>query len=210
MADDALYNLAWSHLNMERVPQAIAAFQSVVADYPGSALAANAQFTIGDFYYNEKEYDKALQAYQEVLRRFPSSPVAQKVPELIDDLREVVAYLRYAEVEETFAQALEEQDPAQFRQAAAGFAKIARDYPGTESEIGALSNMGGLLRVIGAVEGRGAGLRPGSRSPSRRTGRSPSLCPHAQRVDRNQPLIGIPWPRKSMPNASPRRRTHSA
>ena len=80
LADDALYNLAWSHLNMERAPQAIAAFQSVVSDYPGSALAANAQFTIGDFYYNEKEYDNALQAYQEVIRRFPSSPVAQKVP----------------------------------------------------------------------------------------------------------------------------------
>ena len=149
MADDALYNLAWSHLNMKRESQAIAAFQSVVADYPGSALAANAQFTIGDFYYNEKEYDKALQAYQEVLRRFPSSPVAQKVPELIDDLREVVAYLRYAEVEALFAQALEEQDPAQFRRAAAGFAEVARDYPGTESEIGALSNMGVCYESLG-------------------------------------------------------------
>ena len=149
LADDALYNLAWSHLNMERVPQAIAAFQSVVSDYPESALAANAQFTIGDFYYNEKEYDKALQAYQEVIRRFPSSLVAQKVPELIDDLREVVAYLRYAEVEEIFAQALEEQDPAQFRRAAAGFAEIARDYPGTESEIGALSNMGVCYESLG-------------------------------------------------------------
>ena len=58
---------------------------------------------------------KPLRAYQEVIRRFPSSPVAQKVPELIDNLREVVAYLRYAEVEAVFAQALAEQDPAQFR-----------------------------------------------------------------------------------------------
>ena len=149
MADDALYNLAWSHLNMKRESQAIAAFQRVVADYPSSALAANAQFTIGDFYYNEKEYDKALQTYQEVIRRFPSSPVAQKVPELIADLREVVAYLRYAEVEAIFAQALAEQDPAQFRRAAAGFAEIARDYPGTESEIGALSNMGVCYESLG-------------------------------------------------------------
>ena len=149
LADDALYNLAWSHLNMKRESQAIAAFQSVVSNYPNSPLAANAQFTIGDFYYNEKEYDKALQAYQEVSRRFPSSPVAQKVPELIDDLREVVAYLRYAEVEAVFAQALAEQDPAQFRQAAAGFAEVARDYPGTESEIGALSNMGVCYESLG-------------------------------------------------------------
>ncbi len=149
LADDALYNLAWSHLNMERTSQAIAAFQSVVSDYPSSTLAANAQFTIGDFYYNEKEYDKALQAYREVIRRFPSSSVAQKVPELIDDLLEVVAYLRYAEVEAIFAQALEEQDPAQFRRAAAGFAEVARDYPGTESEIGALSNMGVCYESLG-------------------------------------------------------------
>ena len=60
-----------------------------------------------------------------------------------------MAYLRYAEVEEIFAQALEEQDPAQFRRAAAGFAEIARDYPGTESEIGALSNMGVCHESLG-------------------------------------------------------------
>ena len=75
--------------------------------------------------------------------------MAQKVPALIDDLREVVAYLRYAEVEKIFAQALEEQEPAQFRRAAAGFAEIARDYPGTESEIGALSNMGVCYESLG-------------------------------------------------------------
>ncbi len=149
LADDALYNLAWSHLNTKQDSQAIAAFQSVVSTYPSSALAANAQFTIGDFYYNEKEYDKALQAYREVIRRFPNSPVAPKVPELIDDLREVVAYQHYAKVEAIFAQALEDQDPTQFRRAAAGFAEVVRTYPGTESEIGALSNMGVCYESLG-------------------------------------------------------------
>ena len=60
-----------------------------------------------------------------------------------------MAYLRYAEVEAIFAQALAEQDPAQFRRAAAGFAEIAGDYPGTESEIGALSNMGVCYESLG-------------------------------------------------------------
>ena len=82
----------------------------MVSEYPQSALAANAQFTIGDYHYNQKTYDSALAAYEEVTRRFPTSDVAQKVPELIDDLREVVAYLRYAEVEAIFARALADQE----------------------------------------------------------------------------------------------------
>ena len=149
LADDALYNLAWSYLNLERESEALDAFQRMVSEYPQSALAANAQFTIGDYHYNQKAYDSALAAYEEVSRRFPTSDVAQKVPELIDDLREVVAYLRYAEVEAIFARALEDQEADQFRQAAAGFREIVQQHPGTESEIGALSNLGVCYESLG-------------------------------------------------------------
>ena len=149
LADDALYNLAWSYLNLERESEALDAFQRMVSEYPQSALAANAQFTIGDYYYNQKIYDSALAAYEEVTRRFPTSDVAQKVPELTDDLREVVAYLRYAEVEAIFARALEGENADQFRQAAAGFREIVQQHPGTESEIGALSNLGVCYESLG-------------------------------------------------------------
>ncbi len=149
LADDALYNQAWSLLNLKREVEAIEAFKRMAADYPNSPLAANAQFTVGDFYYNGEQYGEALTAYKEVLQRFPDSEVARKVPALLGDLREAVAYQQYAEVEKVFARALEEQEAEQFRRAIEGFERIARDFKGTESEIGALSNMGVCYESLG-------------------------------------------------------------
>ena len=149
LADDALYNKAWSLLNLEREKEALAGFARLSSEYSESPLAANAQFTIGDFLYNEKRYAEALDAYEVVLKRFPDSKVAQKVPPLLEDLREVVAYQTYADVEAVFVKALEAQDPDQFRQAIKGFEGIVDTYPGTESEIGALSNMGVCYESLG-------------------------------------------------------------
>lgn len=142
MADDALYNLAWSLLNLKQEPEALAAFARLSFDRSDSPLAASAQFTIGDYHYNKADYERSLEAYREVTHRFPDSEVAVKVPAILADLREVVAYLKYTEVESVFVVALEDQDPEKFRRAIAGFSQIAQEYPGTESEIGALSNMG--------------------------------------------------------------------
>ena len=149
VADDALYNLAWTLLNLEREDEALATFEQVSEIYPDSPLAANAQFTIGDYFYNHERYDESLGAYQEVVRRFPDSQMAQKVPHILGDLREVVAYLQYSQVETVFATALEDQDPEKFRQAIDGFVEIADKFPGTESEIGALSNMGVSYESLG-------------------------------------------------------------
>ena len=142
LADDALYNKAWSLLNLERDGEALRDFERLSSVYPESPLAADAQFTIGDFLYNQERYGEALDAYSAVLARFPESDAARKVPPLLEDLREVVAYRTYAEVEAVFVKALEGQDPDRFREAIKGFAGIVETYPGTESEIGALSNMG--------------------------------------------------------------------
>ena len=134
---------------MKQEEEALAAFQQLSEDYPDSPLAANAQFTIGDYFYNNTKYEESLQAYQEVVRRFPDSDVAKKVPDILGDLREVVAYLQYSEIEAVFVAALADQDPEKFRQAIDGFSRIAQEYPGPESEIGALSNMGVSYESLG-------------------------------------------------------------
>jgi tetratricopeptide (TPR) repeat protein len=149
LADDASYNLAWALLNLERDNDAMVAFEKMAADYPKSPLAPNAQFTVGDFLYNEERYKEAIRAYEDVARRFPSSDVATRVPALLDDLNEVVAYTEYAEAEAIFASALESDDKAKFRQAIDGFTEIAQKYPKTESAIGALSNMGVCYESLG-------------------------------------------------------------
>ena len=148
-ADDAMYNLAWTLLNLEQEEEALATFDQLSESYASSPLAANARFTIGDYLYNDQRYEEALAAYEEVVERYPDSDVARKVPEILGDLREVVAYLQYSEVESLFVAALADEDPAKFRQAIAGFMKIAEKFPGTESEIGALSNMGVSYESLG-------------------------------------------------------------
>lgn len=149
LADDAAYNLAWSLFNLQREEEAMAAFQRMADDYPASPLASKSQFTVGDFLYNEERYEEAIEIYEAVLRRFPDSEEAEKIPELLADLKEVVAYVAYAEVEAVFAEALESGDKDKFREAIEGFNEITQKYPGTESEIGALSNMGVCYESLG-------------------------------------------------------------
>ncbi len=149
LADDASYNLAWALLNLERDSDAMVAFDKMAVDYPKSPLAPNAQFTVGDFLYNEEKYKDAIRAYEEVARRFPSSDVATRVPALLDDLNEVVAYTEYADAEAVFASALETDDKTKFREAIGSFTEIAQKYPKTESAIGALSNMGVCYESLG-------------------------------------------------------------
>ena len=149
LADDAAYNLAWSLYNLKREEDAIVAFQKMADDYSASPLASKSQFTVGDFLYNEERYEEAIEVYEAVLRRFPNSEEAEKIPELLSNLKEVVAYVEYAQVEAVFAEALESGDEDKFRKAIDGFTEITQKYPGTESEIGALSNMGVCYESLG-------------------------------------------------------------
>ncbi|MDT8318156.1 MAG: tol-pal system protein YbgF [bacterium] len=47
-------------------------FKQYLRDYPKGALANNAQFWIGESYYNEKEYEKAIVEYDDVLKKYPA------------------------------------------------------------------------------------------------------------------------------------------
>ena len=141
-ADDALYSMAWAFLVEKKKKEAVAHFQRVVAEYPESDFAPHAQFTLGDYYYNESKYEQALSEYQKVQELYPQDEIAGRVPDLIQDLRETVAYLDYEQVMGIFRQAVAENDMDKFREAVSGFQEIIEKYPDTESEVGALSNMG--------------------------------------------------------------------
>jgi len=47
-------------------------FQVLIKNYPKAENADNAQFWIGETYYNEKWYEKAILEYQKVIDRYPS------------------------------------------------------------------------------------------------------------------------------------------
>jgi tol-pal system protein YbgF len=52
-------------------------FQEVIARFPESQNADNAQFWIGEIYYREKWYEKAILEYQKVIEKYPKG---NKVP----------------------------------------------------------------------------------------------------------------------------------
>ena len=52
-------------------------FKNLINKFPKSAHADNAQFWIGEIYYNEKWYEKAILEYQKVIEKYPKG---NKVP----------------------------------------------------------------------------------------------------------------------------------
>ncbi|MEW6751393.1 MAG: tetratricopeptide repeat protein [Candidatus Latescibacterota bacterium] len=148
-ADDALYNMAWCLIELKREEEAMAAFSRLLQRYPDSEFAASARFSLGDNAYNRGAFREAQEAYSEVARRYPGAPVAAQVPHLLEELEEAMAYQRYeqglAQMDSAEATGQEEH----FERAIALFAQVRELFPGTESEVGALSNMGVCLEGLG-------------------------------------------------------------
>jgi len=141
-APEAVYTKAWALMDLGREEDGIKALQLLVDKYPKSTFAPHSLYSIADFYYNEGRYQEAKEIYQQVLEKYPDSEVAAKVPETIDELNETIAYLEYEKGYNIFAAAQEKEDLNLYRQAAEIFARVAKEYPFTEAEIGAYSNLG--------------------------------------------------------------------
>ena len=148
-ADDAQYNMAWCLIELNRQEEAMQAFRTLLARYPQSEFAASVQFTFGDYAYNRGDYQEALRLYSLVQERFPTAEVASQVPRLVAELKEAIAYQRYEQGIALMDSAETTKDPQYYQQAVDIFQDVIDNYPGTESEIGALSNMGVCLEGLG-------------------------------------------------------------
>jgi len=71
--EQASYDAAFSALKGADYQRAISGFRNFVATYPGSALASNAQYWLGEAYYVNKEYQNAIAAFQKVTTDWPDS-----------------------------------------------------------------------------------------------------------------------------------------
>jgi tol-pal system protein YbgF len=69
---DTLYKSGLNDYTTGHYDLAIQEFQQYVQAYGDTDLASNAQFYIGDSYYNQKKYDQAVQEYNKCLERYPS------------------------------------------------------------------------------------------------------------------------------------------
>jgi tol-pal system protein YbgF len=71
-SDQALYSQAKKAFDEGNVQEARKGFEQLIADYPQSPNADNAQFWIAETYYREKWYEKAILEYQKVIEKYPS------------------------------------------------------------------------------------------------------------------------------------------
>ncbi|MBT5060444.1 MAG: tetratricopeptide repeat protein [Gemmatimonadetes bacterium] len=148
-ADDSQYNLAWCLIELDREDEAMIEFGRILKNYPQSEFAPAAQFTFGDYAYNRQQYSEALTAYRKVQEAYPQATVAAQVPRLIDELKEALAYQEYEKGLELMDLADGGGGEQDYRRAIEVFDQVREAYPGTESEIGAISNMGVCLESIG-------------------------------------------------------------
>lgn len=78
MSDDmAVYTAAKTDYDQGRMYEARNGFSRLLKDYPKSSHADNAQFWIGETYYQQKWYEKAILEYQKVIENYPKG---NKVP----------------------------------------------------------------------------------------------------------------------------------
>jgi len=69
---DSLYKSGLRDYSTAHYDLAIQEFQEYVQDFGQTDLASNAQFYIGDSYYNQKNYPQAIKEYDRCLERYPN------------------------------------------------------------------------------------------------------------------------------------------
>jgi tol-pal system protein YbgF len=71
--EQSAYNQAFDALKSSNYPAAISGFKSFLTSYPGSSIADNAQYWLGEAYYVTRDYDQAATAFRTVGERWPNS-----------------------------------------------------------------------------------------------------------------------------------------
>jgi|SaaInl4_150m_RNA_FD_contig_123_8522_length_6788_multi_3_in_2_out_0_2 tetratricopeptide (TPR) repeat protein len=146
-ADDALYNKAWAIIHLSDLgdeytrADALPFFERIVADHPDGDYGAASQFTIGDYYYGQKEYDLAAASYQKFLATFTEERLKakdrnlrRKATVLLGHLSEIEAYEVYARGEGLF-------DTEQYDEAIEIFQDVIERFPQSDQAVNAAVNI---------------------------------------------------------------------
>ncbi len=71
---EKLYATAMTSFRAEEHGQAVLEFTELIDKFPKHALAANAQYWIGEAYYRQRDFNQALTEFQKVPDLYPQSP----------------------------------------------------------------------------------------------------------------------------------------
>lgn len=110
---DTDYNAAVSlALEKKQYDQAISAFQAFIKQYPTSTYLPNANYWLGQLYYNKGKKDDAAYYYAVVVKNYPKSP---KSPDAMYKVGIIM------------------QEKGQSEKAKAVFQQVVKQYPNSES-----------------------------------------------------------------------------
>ena len=70
------YNFAFGLIKLADYPAAEAALKAFIQQHPGDALAGNAQYWLGETYYQRERYAEAAGAFAEGYKRYSRGPKA--------------------------------------------------------------------------------------------------------------------------------------
>lgn len=71
------FNLAYNDYLNGKYELAVSGFQRFIKDFPGTSLSPNAQYWLGESYYNLKDYVRAIQTFEHLVAEYPGN---EKVP----------------------------------------------------------------------------------------------------------------------------------
>ena len=72
-----LYKDAYNTFQRKELERARKKFEAFLKQYPNGELSGNAQFWIGEIYYQKKDFEKAILEYEKTITKYPE---ADKVP----------------------------------------------------------------------------------------------------------------------------------
>ena len=98
-ADDALYEIARAHLQLDQNSEAIDTYKQLIEEYPNSNKAAKAALEMGMTHRIQKQYDQAIQAYKNTISRYAGSEEAYAALEGLEQVyvetNQINDYLAY-------------------------------------------------------------------------------------------------------------------
>ena len=130
---------------MDSTDQAVNYFRRVATEFPKSDFAVYSQFTVGDYYYNKKDYKPAVAAYKKVVERYPNDELATKAAGLIKEIGEIESYLAYEAAMVYF-------DDEDWPKAIEALEGVLDKYGDRSVAVGAMVNIGSAYEQLGKYQ----------------------------------------------------------
>jgi TolA-binding protein len=85
-ADDAVFEIANTHLLISELESATTEYRNLIRNYPKSELVPEAHLKLGLILFNKDRYDEALAEYKKVVDQFPRTPASNEAMVAIKDV----------------------------------------------------------------------------------------------------------------------------